>query len=127
MKRLDRETHLISISRVFKRADVDVSEIRFRGAVRAKTVESFRTFLDQAGARSRYLVVDLSELEYIGSGGIGALLAQAAAQERNQGWLRLIAPSTSVTMILSLAGVLEKLPALDSVDNALKDLPARAA
>lgn len=121
------ESHLISISRLQHVDGVDVSHLRLRGVVRAPTTEEFRSRLTEAGARSPYLVVDLSELGYITSTGLSLLLMQAETQHRRQGWLRVVAPSAAVAMILDLSGVGESLAPLGSAEEAVSDLRVRAA
>lgn len=121
------EAHLISISRLQHVDGVDVSLLRLRGVVRAPTTEEFRSRLSEAGTRSPYLVVDLSELGYITSTGLSLLLMQAEAQRRRKGWLRVVAPSAAVAMILDLSGVGQTLAPLGSAEDAISDLRMRAA
>jgi anti-sigma B factor antagonist len=127
VKQLEPDAHLISISRIRKRAEGEISMLRLRGSVRGSTSTDFRTRLDEAGLRSPHLVVDLSELEYINSTGLGMLLRQSKIQERRKGWMRVVAPSPAVAMILRLTGVAEKLSLHSDEEGALRDLPARAA
>ncbi len=127
MTRHDHEAHLISISRIHSVSGTEVSIQRFRGAVREGTVDDFRSRLAEAGERSPYLVVDLSELDYVDASGLGHLLDQAAFQGRRGGWLRLVAPSPAVAMILRLSGVAETLPPAADEAEALRDLGSRAA
>jgi anti-anti-sigma factor len=123
----DVEAHLISISRIRLRASAEISCVRFRGAVRQPTEGEFRTRLKEAGRRAVHLTVDLSELEYLSSNGLGMLLDQAGIQERRGGWLRVVAPSPAVAMILSLAGTAGALASFVDENEALDDLPGRAA
>ena len=118
MKQLN-DAHLITISKLARHDDREISEIAFRGAVRMRTAEAFRDGLEQAGQRSAYLAVDLSELDYLSSAGLSALVSQAQVQEQHGGWLRVVAPSSTVHMILSLAGLLERLPVASSIEDAL--------
>jgi anti-anti-sigma factor len=123
----DREAHLISISRIRKIEDVEVSVLRLRGAVREETEADFRERIVEAGRRSPYLILDLRELDYVSAAGLGTLLDQARTQARRGGWFRLLSPSPSVAMILRLAGITETLPVWDDEDKALSDLSTRAA
>lgn len=127
MKRPDPPSHLISISRIQNAAGREISVLRLRGAVRDTTAVDFRARLTEAGARSPHLVVDLSELEYLNSAGIGMLLGQVRNQERRGGWLRVVSPSSAVSMILKLAGLGESLPVHADLDEAVRDLRPRAA
>ncbi len=125
--RSEDQAHLISISRLVRRHGLTVSVQGFRGSVRTSTVEDFRLRLSQAGDRSPYLIVNLSGLDYIGSTGLGALVAQAKIQERAGGWLRMVQASPSVAMILEVSGISRVLPLLTGEEDALRDLPVRAA
>lgn len=73
------------------------------------------------------MVLDLSELDYINSAGLGILLHQARLQERRHGWLRLVAPEGGVSMILNLAGVASELRLFGDEADALRDLSRKAA
>ena len=123
----DVDNHLISISRIRKHAAAEISCVRFRGTVRQPTEPEFCSRLDEAGRRSPHLVVDLSELEYLSSSGLGMLLDQAGTQEHRGGWLRIISPSPTVAMILHLAGASSSLAPFADLEDAVNDLPDRAA
>jgi len=126
-KQPDSRAHLISISRLSVRNGIEVSVQRFRGAVRQATIHDFESRLREGGERSPYYIVDLSELEYIEAAGLGRLLEQSVAQARRGGWLRVVAPSSAVEMILKLSGVSDSLFMAATEDDALRDLPERAA
>ena len=126
-KQPDSRAHLISISRLSVRNGIEVSVQRFRGAVRQATIHDFESRLREGGERSPYYIVDLSELEYIEAAGLGRLLEQSVAQERRGGWLRVVAPSSTVAMIFKLSGVSDSLLVAATEDDALRDLPERAA
>jgi anti-anti-sigma factor len=91
------------------------------------TEDSFRQHLDESGRRAPHLLVDLSEVEYLCSSGLGVLLEQSAIQERHGGWLRLISPSRTVFMILRLSGAAPSLAWFSAEDEALDDLRGQAA
>ena len=123
----DLDSHLISMSRLRVHNGREVSCVRFRGSVRKLTEESFRQRLDESGRRAAHLLVDLSEVEYLCSSGLGILLEQSALQERHGGWLRLISPSRTVSMILRLSGAAASLAWFSAEDEALDDLRGHAA
>jgi anti-anti-sigma factor len=123
----ETQAHLISISRIHVGHSEDTSILRLRGAVRVSTVEDFEARLAEAGHRSPRLVVNLSELEYLSSTGLGVLLVQARLQEQRGGWLRLVSPSPAVGMILRLTGVAETLPVLAGEAEAFDDPTPRVA
>ena len=123
----DLDNHLISMSRVRLHRGNEVACIRFRGSVRKLTEDSFRQHLDESGRRASHLLVDLSEVEYLCSSGLGILLEQSAIQERHGGWLRLVSPSPTVSMILRLSGAAQSLAWFSAEDDALDDLRGQAA
>ena len=123
----DLDSHLISLSRIRLHHGRDVAVIRFRGSVRKLTEDSFRQRLDESGRRAAHLLVDLSEVEYLCSSGLGILLEQSAIQERHEGWLRLVSPSETVSMILRLSGAAASLAWFSTEDEALDDLRGKAA
>ena len=127
MARRDLDAHLISISRIHRAGPAEASVLRLRGAVRRLTGTDFRSRLEEAGRRSEYLVVDLHELDYINSTGLGILLNQARVQEQRNGWLRLVAPRGGVGMILRLSGVAGELQVFTDENEALRDLSDLAA
>jgi stage II sporulation protein AA (anti-sigma F factor antagonist) len=123
----DLDNHLISMSRVRVHNGHEIACVRFRGSVRKPTEDAFRQRLEESGRRASHLLVDLSEVEYLCSSGLGLLLEQSAVQERQGGWLRLVAPSRSVAMILGLSGAAQSLVWFTAEDEALDDLRGQAA
>ena len=117
---------LVSITRVLTENGSEVAEVGFRGSVRGAEVDGFRDALEAAGDRSAYLLVNLEDLEYLCSTGLGTLLAQSRRQEKRGGWLRILSPSPTVRMILGLSGVSDILVSSESARAALRDLPDAA-
>lgn len=131
LRRVRPYTHLISISRIQIENGVEISILRLRGAIAPATREDLGARLAEAGARSPFLVVDLSELDGT-EGGEEELLTQARLQERRDGWMRLVAPPDRPAHALRHAlGERDDLPprfrTVDSPEDALADLPGRAA
>jgi anti-sigma B factor antagonist len=73
-----------------------------------------------AGGRPR-VVVDLSRVPFMDSSGLGALIAGLKAAREAGGDLRIVQPSTQVTMVLKLSNVDSILPAHASVEEAYRD------
>lgn len=126
-KPAEERAHLISISRLRRERGVEVSVMSFRGAVRETTEDDFRRRLEEAGERSPYLMVVLSDLEYVSPVGLEHLLTQARVQKRRGGWLRIVSPSPEIAMILEVSGAAAELRAAATERDALRDLPSRAA
>jgi len=124
---LEQDVHLITISRLRDHDGLGVSEIAFRGAVRQRTLASFQEYLRRAGERSRYLLVEMAELDYVSSEALGWLLDQSRRQEQMGGWLRIVSPSEAAGMILRLSGVADVLGVYPDAASALADTSSRAA
>jgi len=118
--------HLVSITHIRDEAGGEVVEVAFRGSVRSHTVDIFRDSLERAGENAPYLLVNLAELEYLSSTGLGVMLQQSRRQEKRNGWMRIVSPSATVTMILGLSGVSDILASAGSPEEALRDLPHAA-
>ena len=116
----------MSITRMLRESDQDIAEVGFRGSVRGAEVDGFRDALEAAGDRAPFLLVNLAELDYLCSTGLGTLLAQSRRQEKRGGWLRIHSPSPTVRMILGLSGVSDILVSSDSARAALRGLPEAA-
>jgi len=86
----------------------DTTTVALRGEVDVLTVDQVRVALEEALAgRPGGVVVDLSELEFIDSTGLGALIfGFQRARDAGIGY-RLAHPSRSVHQILALSGLLE--------------------
>jgi anti-anti-sigma factor len=118
---------LVAIQKLRPRAGLEVSELALRGAVRATNLTSLGDHLAAAGDRSPWLLLDLSQLDYLCSEGLGVLLRRAHAQEQQGGWLRIVDPSPTVTMILGLSGVSDIVATVADAEEALRDLVPHAA
>jgi anti-sigma B factor antagonist len=68
------------------------------------------------------VVIDLGEVTFIDSSGIGALVA-CAGMLGGPGHLGLARPRPQVLRVLALTGLDEHLPVFDSVERARADLP----
>jgi anti-sigma B factor antagonist len=88
--------------------DAGTTTVALLGEVDVLTVDQVRVALEQAlSGRPREIVVDLSELAFIDSTGLGALIfGFQRARDAGIGY-RLAHPSRSVHQILTLSGVLE--------------------
>ncbi len=64
-----------------------------------------KLFDDALGGGGDIVLVDLSQVSYIDSGGLSVLFS-ASRRLRDKGWLGLISPNTSVRRLLEIVGVL---------------------
>ncbi len=107
------------------------------GETQAKLVEAAR--LEQA-AGTRFLLIDLSGVDFIASAGLGALhniykmftpsdVVEAWEKEKHgepykSPYMKLAGASPSVYFVLNLAGFLQNIPIYPDLDGALKSFPA---
>jgi anti-sigma B factor antagonist len=88
------------------------------------TMVSARTFRETVvgaieNARGGVFVVDLSQVEFVDSSGLGALVACLKTARQGGGDLRLAAPSEQVSMVLGLTNLDRVLRPRASVEEAL--------
>lgn len=85
----------------------------------------FRNFVDaliQSGARR--LVVNLRDLSYIDSCGVGSLVAKFVTIKQLGGHLKLACPNSRVLRILTITGLLAVFEIFDSEDAAVRSFAA---
>lgn len=77
-----------------------------------------RSALDEGSSR---IVVELSEVTFMDSSGLGALVACLKSARQAGGDLRIAAPSAQVTMVLELSNLDRVLVGYDSAGDAYRD------
>ena len=80
--------------------------------------ESLRRLVD---AGDRHLVVDLAEVGFMDSSGLGALVTVFQTLTDADGWLRLAAVQPTVRRVLSITSVDRAIGVYDSVEEAAAD------
>jgi stage II sporulation protein AA (anti-sigma F factor antagonist) len=98
--------------------------IRLNGELDMHTAPSFRRIAD-AGLKPpavKHLVVVLSEVPFMDSSGIGALLGRYRIVREKRGKLVLVGMNTAVRRVLEMAGVLEIVEVADTERRALARL-----
>jgi anti-sigma B factor antagonist len=97
-----------------------VTIIAITGSVDALTAGELTTFLDdQVDAGHNRLAIDLSEVEYISSAGLRAILATLKRVRQYEGDLRLCGAPKSVTKVLEMSGIIGLLKSFATVDEAV--------
>jgi anti-sigma B factor antagonist len=69
--------------------------------------------------QTRQLILDLSELEFISSPGLGALIAAHLQCRHNKGVVKLIEPKPPIMKLLEVTKLNKLFPIFDSVDAAI--------
>ncbi len=90
-----------------------------KGALDLATSRGLQTRLAElAGETQREAILDLSGVTFIDSVGLGVVLKAASRFHRQAKRLLIVAPEGPVHRILELAGVSDRLPVVDTVDEA---------
>jgi anti-sigma B factor antagonist len=89
-------------------ADGTLTTVSLRGEIDVLTVEQVRVALGEAVAgRPRQIVVDMHDVAFIDSTGLGALISGFQRARDQAIAFRLARPSSNVRQILVLSGLLE--------------------
>lgn len=97
-----------------------VAAIHVSGAVDVYTAAHLRTLLDgEIGRGHTRLVVDLLDVDFIDSTGLGVLVARLKAVRSQQGWIRLVIDNDKILRVLSITGLDQVFPLYGGLDQAL--------
>lgn len=99
----------------------DVSHIKLKGRLDAVTINQVDArFRGETAARHRPAIVDISELDFITSLGIGMLFGCAKALRRHGATMVLVGSTGFVDHALRTVGVNDVIPFADSMEDALR-------
>ena len=76
-------------------------------------------FADAVAQGRPHLIVDLGDVSFIDSSGLGALISGLKAARAAGGYLRIVRPNDQARMILELTTLHRVLPPYDSIEEAL--------
>jgi anti-anti-sigma factor len=100
-------------------ATAAVPTVAPKGALDLATSRGLQTRLAElAGEVRQDAILDLSGVSFIDSVGLGVVLKAASRFHRQGKRLLIVAPAGPVQRILEFAGVTERLPVAESVDEA---------
>ena len=97
------------------------------GQIDIATVTRLRERLFQLAASGRPLVVDLDQVSFIDSAGLGGLVGAAKRAAGYGGSLHVVCARPQIRQLFRLTGLDRQLPPARTLDQALKALAARAA
>lgn len=99
----------------------ELTVIASEGEIDVSSVGAFRNALSEAaGAGADRLVIDLSEVSFIDSSGLGALLDAHNRLRRDDRQLVVVAPSgTAAAVLLELAGLRGRLSIAETREGAI--------
>lgn len=101
--------------------------VRLTGNLDAHTYEWLEKALDGLYSRGSYgLVVDMTDLDYMASAGIGVLITALSRTRENRGDILLLNPRPAVTSVLELLGLRELFQVVSDRASAVNML-ARAS
>jgi anti-anti-sigma factor len=99
----------------------DISHVQLRGSLDTASIRGVDArFLGATAAQDRPAIVDLSELDYITSLGIGMLLGCAKTLRNKGHQLVLVAPIPGVEHVLRTVGMHEVVPIASNAEEALR-------
>ena len=93
---------------------------RLAGELDLSSADQVRRAVDGAMARHGVsdLVLDLSEVSFLDSSGVGVILGRYRRTRESGGRMVLVAPPERLRPVLELAGILQLVPAAASVGEA---------
>ncbi|MBI5724727.1 MAG: STAS domain-containing protein [Planctomycetes bacterium] len=95
--------------------------VRVRGfADMTETGEFQDQLANLAGQPKSLIVVDMSELDFINSSGLGALIACHRTAKENGGELRLVKPKPAVMNVLEITRLNELFHICQNIEQAVK-------
>jgi anti-anti-sigma factor len=92
---------------------------KLMGGPETTEFSSYITVLGKSGIDK--LILDLSDVPWINSAGIGALIASFVSFKKANGVIRFANPSSKVKDVLAITKLITVLEVYDSVDSAQKE------
>lgn len=99
----------------------DAAVLHIDGELDERTAASLRDRLDDLIDRRgvRYLVLDIRQLTFIDSSGLGVLLGRFRRLQQRGGRMALVRPASHVKAVLELSGIPRLMPIYASARQAL--------
>lgn len=100
--------------------DDDVSVVKVGGEVDVYTAAQLRSVLDAEVESGRIrLVLDLEEVTFLDSTGLGVLVGRLKAVRNQSGWLRIVCSSDRILRVFRITGLDKVFGIHASLDEAL--------
>lgn len=101
---------------------------RLHGSLDLATAPSLRAALVEAANEGKHdIIVDLTELEFLDSTGLGALIGAHRRALENNGRVRLIIRDGAISRLLNITGLMRIFAVYATVEDALEDRERLAA
>ncbi len=96
--------------------------IRLGGELDVKTAPEFRETTEAAIDRHapNHLVLNLGEVSFVDSTGLGAILGRYRRLQQSAGRMSLVAPAPNVRRVMELSGIFKIMAAYRSEERALE-------
>jgi len=108
--------------------NADAIVYRLRGSLDLETAPSMRAALTEAAAEGKHdLIVDLSQLEFLDSTGLGTLVGAHRRTLEHNGRLRLIVGTGTIQRLLNITGLVGVFAVYPSIEAALEGRDRLAA
>jgi len=100
----------------------DAIVFRLRGSLDLATSPSVRAALVEAADKDRHdIIVDLTQLEFLDSTGLGALIGAHRRAAEHGGRVRLIVQDGPIARLLNITGLMRVFAVYATLDAALED------
>ncbi|MFP5231124.1 MAG: STAS domain-containing protein [Acidobacteriota bacterium] len=97
-----------------------ICALRIKGPFKSSNTSEFDSALDQAIAgQCLYLILDLEQMNYIDSSGIGAIVGALRRTRQVGGDTKLVNPSAFATKTFKMVGILNLFTIFPSEDEAV--------
>jgi anti-sigma B factor antagonist len=98
----------------------DVSVVTVAGEVDVYTAAQLRAVLDEEiGAGHARLVVDLDQVSFLDSTGLGVLVGRLKLVRNHSGWLRIVCSNDRILRVFRITGLDKVFGIHDSLEEAL--------
>ncbi|MBI4578893.1 MAG: STAS domain-containing protein [Planctomycetes bacterium] len=98
----------------------EAAVVRLTGAVHMEVCDQLQKELLRLVDRpTRTLILDMSQLTFICSLGLGALVAAYVRSRRQKGAVRVVSPDPAIRAMLEVTKLVQIFPPYESVDTAL--------
>jgi anti-sigma B factor antagonist len=100
--------------------DGDLAVVTAQGEIDVATSEPLRQALlaaEQQGAR--YVVVDLTAVDFLDSTGLGVLVGRLKLVRNHSGWLRIVCSNDRILRVFRITGLDKVFGIHDSLEDAL--------
>jgi anti-anti-sigma factor len=100
----------------------EAAVVKLAGSIHMGVCERLQAeLLELIDRPTRKVVLDLSQLKFICSLGLGALVAAHLRSRHHKGAVRLVSPDPSIRALLEITKLVKIFPPYDSVDLALTE------